>query len=361
MSLARFVLVSDSGIVREDPPVSPMTFTTTGATFAPLLTVDAGADVLWTYPGGTSSEVNPSIDFGSPGEREVTLRVTPWSALTMINVGNDGADGGSIEWGIVPNQNVTGVTDLSLAADSLVVFCASYNPLVSLDLSGMASVETVECYQCHSLSSVVLTGATSLRRLCVEECLLTSLDLSGAVALEDLRGALNQWTSILWADEYPALWHICVRQSGLPDGYFADMTMFPVIRDLYIWDTGQTGTLRLATTGAYSEILAADNSYSSLDLAGALQNPASYAIVNLSGNALTTVDVSGCAQITSLNLSNNSLDETQVDGVLSSLDAAGREGAPLVLDLSGNAAPSLAGLVSVSSLEAKGWTVTVAA
>lgn len=61
-----------------------------------------------------------------------------------------------------------------------------------------------------------------------------------------------------------------------------------------------------------------------------------------------------------LNLSGNSLPQTDIDAILQALDAQGNENG--IVNLSGqipNMPPSLAGAVAVGSLESKFWTVTV--
>lgn len=92
-------------------------FTTEGASFAPLITVDSGAEILWTWADGTTSSLsNPSKNYGSAEQRENRLRVTPWSALRGINIGYDAGDGGSDDIARVQDQSVSAVSGLGLAS-----------------------------------------------------------------------------------------------------------------------------------------------------------------------------------------------------------------------------------------------------
>ena len=54
----------------------------------------------------------------------------------------------------------------------------------------------------------------------------------------------------------------------------------------------------------------------------------------------------------------NALTQVSVDGILSTLDAAGQSNGTLQLEGGTNSTPSAAGLVSKANLVGKGWTVT---
>ncbi len=57
--------------------------------------------------------------------------------------------------------------------------------------------------------------------------------------------------------------------------------------------------------------------------------------------------------------SNNSLDQTSVDGILVSIDTAGQSNGTLGLDGGTNSAPGTAGQTAKTNLESRGWTVNV--
>ena len=83
-------------------------------------------------------------------------------------------------------------------------------------------------------------------------------------------------------------------------------------------------------------------------------------LIWLYDNSLTDVlGTSIPATMLNLQLQNNALTQTAVDRVLTSLDAAGGTGGSVRLEGGTNAVPSAAGLAAKTSLEGKGWTVTV--
>jgi Leucine-rich repeat (LRR) protein len=368
-----------------DPTPSPepeMVFYSIGDHFEAIIEVEAGAEVLWTWDDGeTSSATHPVkayADVSTDPVRDNKLLVRPWSALKGIDLCYDGGDGGWLpldddqgsgtEGLRLPGQAVVAIGNLGLAAPGLRWFAASHTGLYSLDFSGFELLEIIECYLATNLRDVGLEGLPALRRACFEDCDLRELDLSGCPALEDLRGALNAYGTIGFGGIGSEVWHICVRDNGqLADRYlFEDCSAFPNIRELYIWGDNQAGSIRIPSTGQGSVgILAARNAYESLDLRGALADETSFATVDFSDNQLVSVDIEGCDQITELNLSGNSLPQSEVDEILVALDALGRDGtgAPewqrfsVSLAGGGNAAPSAQGLEAAERLRAKGWTV----
>jgi len=76
-------------------------------------------------------------------------------------------------------------------------------------------------------------------------------------------------------------------------------------------------------------------------------------------NGLAALSVGGCPFLVTVVASGCGLPESEVDGVLAALDAAGASNGTVDLSLGTNAIPSAAGLTSKANLEGKGWTVTV--
>jgi hypothetical protein len=254
-----------------------------------------------------------------------------------------------------------------VVAPYLEQWCSSYNDLSQLNFSNFVRLDTIECYLSSSLTRVNLTNTPSLRRACFEDCSLATLDLSQSPNLEDLRGALNAYGTIQFAPTTTATWHICVRDNAqlTSPTLFADMSRFPNIAELFIWNDSQTGTLRLPSTNGTRTVslLGADNQYSVLDLSGALKNPNAPGIIDFSRNRLTQVTMTDCTQLTEVHLNNNLLDTSQLDALLATLDSLGRSrqnsDASLFVDLRGNAPPSAVGHTHASNLTQKGWTVFV--
>lgn len=346
----------------------PIVFTTEGSSFAPVIIVTGNPSVQWIWDDGTTSNsTTPNKNYGSPGTRLNKLFVRPWSALRRINIGYDGGDGGSWQIEHVEDQHVSAVRGLHLVAPYLAQWCSSYNRITSLDFSNFINLDTIECFLSQTLRSVKLTNTPKLKRVCFEDCNLGSLNLSGSPNLEDLRGALNAFPTITFGGTGAHVWHICVRDNPqlTNRAIFADMTAFPNLSELFIWNDNQAGGLRIPATHPNNvvQVLADDNQYTSLDLSGALVNATSNATVSLRNNALSSVNISGCSQITQLYLFNNNLDAAALDTVLATLDDLGRNegnigpGQALWIDLRGNAAPGTAGYNHALNLADKGWTV----
>jgi hypothetical protein len=345
-----------------------MTFTTEGAAFTPVLVVNGAAEILWAWSDGTTStSATPRKTFGAAGTRTHSLRVKPWSALQRINLGFDGGDGGSNALEQVPDQQVSAVTGLTLVAPTLGQWCSSYNRLRSLDFSNFVNLDTIECFLSRTLVRVTLVNTPKLKRACFEDCDLESLDLSQCTSLEDLRGAVNRYPSIEFGTIGQRVWHICVRDNSqlTNQALFADLSPFPNLSELFIWNDNQAGILRLPASSPNQSValLGDGNHYTALDLSGSLRNRRATGTVSFRGNQLARVDITGCVQLTELTLENNRLDAAHVDAILAALDRLGRSRADtdrhatLKVDLRGNAPPGTAGRAAAAQLAAKGWTV----
>jgi len=270
--------------------------------------------------------------------------------LKGINVGYDAADGGYGDFDIVASQNVIGFQNLSLAKSGLEYICASYNQLEELDLSEMSAIKFIELYKCVNLTKINLGSHPALERLCVEDCDLDSLDISGCVALEDLRAALNNYRTINWGSAGQNLWHICIRDNPQMTENLPGLTQFPALKELFIWNTNQTGSF-VCNNPVISEIDAYDNNYSGADLSGCT----GLKILSLSSSKLSTLDLGTANNLYNIQLRNCELSVSQVDYILQTLDAAGRSNG--YLDITANTPPSSDGLINLYNLKARGWSI----
>lgn len=346
---------NDSAITASGP--QEISFVHTGATFAPILTVTGSPTILWTFADSTTSNsATPNKDFGSAATRTTTLSVTPWTGLTGINIGYDGADGGSPSITNNDQQNVTSVAGLQLAASSLTLWCSSHNPITSVNFANMTALDTVECYQCTSLATADLTNCSAITRLCLEQCDLSAIDISDCTAVEDLRmaaqGGGNQAFDITWGTHNSA-WHVCVRDNVLAP---LVMSAFPNVQELWIWNTNQSSSnfapgLTHLTIPGFD-----DNNYTGVDLSNLF--PAGRgAEIGLERNNMTSINIDNCPGISTLRLRDNNLSTSMVDYVLANLDAYGTSNGTLTIYW--NSAPTDAGRTSAASLRSRGWTVTV--
>jgi Leucine-rich repeat (LRR) protein len=296
-------------------------FTTQGAAFEPdVRTTGEPAEFLWLWSDGTTSTNRPiaSKSFGSTGKRMQGLKLSPTNAITSINLGFDGADGG---WTtpLVPraSQGVSAVR-IPYPLPSLRWWASSYNPIAStLDFSGYTSLEAIECFNCGALRHVVVTNLPALYRVCFEDCNLQALDLSGNPNLGDVRGALNAFTSIRTErGTGPNVWHWCTRDNPQLTQNFQDtMTNFYSLRELYIWNDNQHGHFTTSSTNLIDAQLY-DNHFTSADFTGQSR------MVNciLFVNDLTNLVLTGCSGLVNLDASYNDLPTTALDHVLTVLD-----------------------------------------
>ena len=128
--LALVMLVSIAGA----EPSANITFVTKGSSFSPIITVTGNPTIQWIFgDGSTSNSKSPTVNFGSAGTRANTLVVTPWSAVTKINIGYDGSDGGvtpsSSTIANLKQQNVIAVSGLENVAPYLQIWASNYNPI----------------------------------------------------------------------------------------------------------------------------------------------------------------------------------------------------------------------------------------
>jgi hypothetical protein len=336
-------------------------FQTEDRVFSPLIVLNSTATVLWTFADGTTSTLpNPYKNYATQATRINKLKVTPWNAVEMINIGFDGSDGG---WSlpVVPDQHVSKVSNINLVKNSLRYWCSSYNLLDSLSFDNFINLEVIESFYSFNVKHVSLKNLPRLKRLCMENNNLITFDISECTALEDVRGALNNYKTINFGNSTAKLWHICVRDNPqiTNDSLFFHMERFPDIAELYIWNTNQSGTFKLSQNNPDKqiEILAANNNYSAVDLRGSLQNEQRHSIVDFSLNKIRSIDISDCKGIKNLNLDKNGMTTGTVDAVLRQLDELGTTDG--FVTLTGNSRPSPNGLVYKHNLENKNWSVIV--
>ncbi|MDP4208354.1 MAG: T9SS type A sorting domain-containing protein [Bacteroidota bacterium] len=336
-------------------------FYSNGSSFSPVIKTNSGASILWTWDDNTNdNSASPVKVYGTAKLRQNRLKVTPWSAVKLINIGYDAQDGGPDSIALVKNQQVSTVKNLDLVAPYLQAWCSSYNLIDSLNFSNFINLITIECFSSTSLRKVALNNTPRLRRVCLEYNNLTNLNLTECPALEDVRGALNKLTTIQFSNSTEELWHLCFRANEeITDHHlFNDITAFPNIAELLIWNTNQQGALILHSTRSSSvNIHANDNEYTSIDFTGAFHSIDNWGIVDLSNNKLTSVNINGCIQINELYITHNKLSSLEIDHILQQLDSF--ETTKGSADLRFNNPPTSAGQLYISNLKAKFWDIKV--
>lgn len=299
--------------------------------FRPWVELVAGstAQCLWTLEDGKvfASGSKPVIDFGVYSERQMRLYVIDGGApafdqVGMLNLGFSHLDdpgtygpGSAYDWAPQP---VVAIQNLSLLT-GLTSFMAANSVLKTVDFSGMADLEFIECFHAE-IETVDLTGCNSIIRLCLESCQLSYLDMnpisdtvkdvrcaatrhpSGTLTLEPILGTMAQ--------EY----HYCVRDQIIVN--HIPLSKQPVLEERWDWNTNEA-----------------------------------------------TIDFANMpATMRSFQSYGNPWDEASVNGILIKLDEEGPATGFVQLDTgiasSGvPAAPTGAGITAKNNLIAKGWTV----
>lgn len=334
-------------------------FYSNASIFSPVIVLQGNATVTWTWADSTTSNSTAPIkNYGSTQLRKNSLKVTPWSALQRINIGYDGLDGGSKDIEFVADQNVSSVENLYLVAPYLKVWCSSYNNIDSLDFNNFINLETIECFNSISLKHVQLSNTPKLKRVCFEDNDLLELDMRDCNSLEDFRGAMNNFRTVVFPTHSEKIWHLCIHDNlTINDHLFNNLRQFQMITHLWIQDTNQHGVLVMPKSNYNGEcsIWGWNNKYSAIDLRGAYQNGNLNGYVNMSFNELTRVDISGCIQINELYLQNNKLSSEAIDHVLKQVDDFGTSNG--TIDLRHNKPPTATGLTYKTNLEKRGWIV----
>ena len=345
-------------------------FYSNGSVFSPVIILDGSAQVLWTFnDNSTTNSTKPVKDYGSPKLRKNRLKVTPWSAVRRINIGYDAQDGGSPDIEIVPNQYVSSVENLDLVAPYLKEWCSSHNLLKSLDFSNFLNLEVIESHLSQSLESVCLRNTPKLKRVNFVVNKLDTLDLRDCTNMEEILAGANNLKRLILPDHAENLWYIGSRENPLLDNRFIvkNLSKYPNIAHLSFWNSNQKGEFIMPKSdpNKFIWIRAYNNKYTSIDLRGSLENFGSIGYVDFSNNELSKVEIAGCDQIRTLNLSKNLLSSETIDHILKDLNEFkneidyGGEIQERNADLSDNNPPTEIGLKYKKELEAKGWKIII--
>lgn len=349
----------------------PVIITTTGATFSPSVQVAAqNVTVTWTWAGGQVTGLNPVISFGSAGTRTVYMTAAipgGYSALNQVTVFNVGYTYSNDTGTYSPPpsygkaaQAVSALAGVSSMTGLQLFLAGGITGLTGpADFTGMSQLTNIECYGSR-FTSFNVTGCTSLQRLVVEQDNLAAANVNPVLAtLRELRLAAQQGSALTFSPAvsgpFPVLYHFCLRDqavTGMPNLG----TALPAVSELWIWNTGQSGTLA-PSSAALTNVQAYGNSYTSANFAG-LFVTGSTAYLDLHSNQLAACTLAGCTALGYVDLSGNLLTQSQVDGVLGVLAGTSVPNGTVNVGGTGNAAPSSAGLSSTTALAGRGWTVT---
>jgi hypothetical protein len=201
----------------------------------------------------------------------------------------------------------------------------------------------------------VVSKLPSLKRVCFEQCNLQELDLTHDPNLEDIRAALNSFSTIkLGGGTGPKIWHFCTRENfNITQDFSQIMTNFYSLREPWIWHNNQSGALKFVSTNL-TDVETWGNYYNYADLSG----QTNLQICWFQDNLLTNILMSGCVALQNFQAQNNQLRSSALDTLLAELDNS----CPDIsyVDLTVNAEfPSAIGFSHYSNLTNRGVTVYV--
>lgn len=330
---------------------SAIVFTTTGSTFSPLIEVNDGAEILWTFADGTTStESNPTVNYGSDAEREAQLSVTPWSALIGINVGYAHDDDGSTDIPDNEQQNVRLITGLGNVRNSLEYICASRNPIETLSFIGFTELHTIECYSCDNLENVNVANTPALVRICVEHSAVNEIDIRQSLLIEDVRASVTGLSMLLLPENASELWHFCAwgNRNGLIEPY--DLTGKPNIRDLYVWNNNMSGIFA-PDSNSLRMCSAYDNNFTGAVILG---NPHMHTLLLNNNPNLSSIQLGLCPILGNVNVQQTALNSEQLNTLVQTLvnNSSANNGTLLTGNFS-----AITNLEGLQSLFDRGWTI----
>ena len=429
-----------------------ITFTVEGNIFQPKLEFYSPASITIDYNDGSIVNVNGSAGIWLPENHTYadgvvvhnpTLFVSPWSALKVINLGYRATDGGNdtagngldlielhptepnnggAEWSLWIQSHVgtvTAITGLS-SAPELYALCFDNQNIDEIDLSGCTKLKTLEAYS-SKIKKTNFTGCTNLVRCSIEDTGARyswrfiggsrveepSLDLSDCIGLRDIRGSADDHDILkLNPGALGTLWHLCKWgnphfthvQIGSESPQKLDVSRFTALTQLWVGGSPVIGDLVINNGTTYS-VWGNNCGITSVDCHDQTQ----LRQLQLSGDPITSINITGCSNLNELTLDSNLLSEANINTFVSTIETIGSlrilrlncgltqnqidriltafnnlsvtdtiySWESFVLDLSGanNAFPSSAGIIQATSLGAKEltaidgnimhWTVTV--
>ena len=231
--------------------------------------------------------------------------------------------GGRLEYYTLTSQTITirgdvtylecrgnNLTSLDVSGcTSLIELSCRVNQLTSLNLSGCTALTELDCSD-NPLTSVNLSGCQSLKKFSWIGGRLTSLDVSGCTALTELWCDENELTS-LEASGCTALADLTCSNNPLTS---INLSGCQSLKKFW-WTGGRLTSLDVSGCTALTKLRCWGNQLTSLDVSGCT------ALTKLRcwGNQLTSLDVSGCTALTTLECYNNEIKGTEMTNLVNSL------------------------------------------
>ena len=212
--------------------------------------------------------------------------------------------------------------DVSGCTSLTSLYCSS-NQLTSLDVSSCTALTSLYCFS-NQLTSLNVSGCTALTKLDCRSNQLTSLDISGCTALTTLDCYSNQLTSWDLSDCTSLRWLDCrgnqltsLDLSGCTALTELDCSKNPLTSvnlsgcqslKEFSWTGGKLTSLNVSGCTALTTLICDRNQLTSLDVSGCSALTKLYCF----NNQLTSLDVSSCTALTKLYCFDNQLTSLDV-------------------------------------------------
>ena len=232
---------------------------------------------------------------GAPNLETVSL---PINSLTEIDL--DGVSCSSLDL----SNNALMTLDLS-KTKGLEYLSVSMNPLASINLTGCSSLVNLSA-KTTKLEEIDLTGLTALKTLDLHAGSLTKITFSGNSVLTDIDLSNNKLSSISFTG--------CpkVKYLSLNNNEFTEMDL-KGLKDLSSINLrfNKLTSFSIEDCPNLSSVVVSNNLLTSADLTGGKDNLSD---VYIGGNQLTTLDMSGFEELSTLSAEDNQLTSVNLEG-----------------------------------------------
>ena len=232
---------------------------------------------------------------GAPNLETVSL---PINSLTEIDL--DGVSCSSLDL----SNNALTTLDLS-KTKGLEYLSVSMNPLASINLTGCSSLVNLSA-KTTKLEEIDLTGLTALKTLDLHAGSLTKITFSGDSVLTDIDLSNNKLSSISFTG--------CpkVKYLSLNNNEFTEMDL-KGLKDLSSINLrfNKLKSFSIEDCPNLSSVVVSNNLLTSADLTGGKDNLSD---VYIGGNQLTTLDMSGFEELSTLSAEDNQLTSVNLEG-----------------------------------------------
>ncbi len=213
-------------------------------------------------------------------------------------------------------------------------------PSPVLDQAGAYAIKADDWSLAYEIMSFVNDNIISLTNLELIAGRVTFLDVNGNTGLVEM-GGIEKCTQLT---------NLNYRDCSLPD---LDLSALVNLEQLRCRDNG-INVLDVSTLVSITTMLVNTNNISVLDVAGLTD----LLLLWCYDNTIPSLDVAALTSLTNFKCQDNGMTQTAVDDILVGLVTAGASGGTVIINGT-NAAPSATGLSAKSTLEGRGWTVTV--